>query len=122
MEKSRSTDKVELFLREKYLIKGEVTKEDILSGIGGWFRQDSVNGEVSPEKIQGIATVILKELKLYGGAEGELVSDKSAIKTVMKWVIENVLESTIEVFATKKSLIIPIQITLRLASLGILLN
>lgn len=97
-------DKVELFLREKYLIKGEVTKEDILSGIGGWFRQDSVNGEVSPEKIQGIATVILKELKLYGGAEDELISDNDAKKTIMKWVIENVLGSSVEEYATKKIL------------------
>lgn len=97
-------DGVELFLREKYLIRGDVTKEDILSGIGKWFKQDSANGEIRAEKIQGIATVILKELSLYGGAEGELVSDKSAENTVMKWVVENVLESPIEVFATKKIL------------------
>lgn len=98
------TNKVEQYLRQNYLITGPATKENILSGIGKWFMQNKDEGEIRSERLQAIATVILKELNLYGGAEDELISDNDAKKTIMKWVIENVLGSSVEEYATKKIL------------------
>lgn len=98
------TNKVEQYLRQNYLITGPATKENILSGIGKWFMQNKDEGEIRSERLQAIATVILKELNLYGGAEDELISDNDAKKTVMKWVMENVLGSSVEEYATKKIL------------------
>lgn len=115
-------DKVGQYLRQNNLITGLATKEEVLSGIGKLFAQNNNNGEINPEKVQAIATVILKELNLYGGAEDELISDNDAQKTVMKWVMENVLGSSVEEYATKKSLIILILLPLRLVSLEIHLN
>ncbi|MGL9893262.1 QWxxN domain [Enterococcus mundtii] len=97
-------DKVGQYLRQNNLITGLATKEEVLSGIGKLFAQNNNNGEINPEKVQAIATVILKELNLYGGAEDELISDNDAQKTVMKWVMENVLGSSVEEYATKKIL------------------
>ncbi|PQF22577.1 QWxxN domain [Enterococcus mundtii] len=98
------TNKVEQYLRQNYLITGPATKENILSGIGKWFMQNRDEREIRSERLQAIATVILKELNLYGGAEDELISDNDAKKTVMKWVMENVLGSSVEEYATKKIL------------------
>ena len=93
------------------------TKENILSGIGKWFMQNKDEGEIRSERLQAIATVILKELNLYGGAEDELISDNDA-KTVMKWVMENVLGSSVEEYATKKKfLITPVRLTFTIGEL-----
>ena len=61
-----------------------------------------MDGRVSSEKVQAIAKVILKELKLYGGQSGEVISDRDAELTVMKWTVENVLGTTIEGYAAKQ--------------------
>ncbi|WP_206857352.1 QWxxN domain [Candidatus Enterococcus mangumiae] len=98
---------VEAFFREKGLLVGEVTKEDVLSAMGKWFIESGERTSVMPEKIQAVASVILKELKLYGGAPEEVLSDASAEKTVMKWAFENVLGSSIEAYIAKNIVDVP---------------
>lgn len=91
-----------LFRQKGFLSTTQTTKEEILGTMGAWFRQTGIDGVVQSEKIQAVATVILKELNLYGGEPGETISDKNAELTVMKWVVENVLGTTIEGYAAKK--------------------
>ncbi|MGG5322094.1 hypothetical protein IGL76_002867 [Enterococcus sp. DIV2381] len=94
---------VESFFRQKGMLSAtQATKEDVLAAMGGWFSQTGVDGVIKSEKIQEVAKVILKELKLYGGQSEEVISDKNAEMTVMKWSIENVLGTTIEGYAAKK--------------------
>lgn len=94
---------IETFFRQKGTLSAtQVSKEDILSAIGEWFGQTGMDGRVSSEKVQAIAKVILKELKLYGGQPGEVISDRDAELTVMKWTVENVLGTTIEGYAAKQ--------------------
>lgn len=84
-----------------------MTKEDVLSAMGKWFIESGERTSVMPEKIQAVASVILKELKLYGGAPEEVLSDASAEKTVMKWAFENVLGSSIEAYIAKNIVDVP---------------
>ncbi|AUB53879.1 QWxxN domain [Enterococcus mundtii] len=94
---------VETFFRQKGMLSTtQVSKEDVLSAMGEWFGQTGMDGRVSSEKVQAIAKVILKELKLYGGKPEEMISDRDAELTVMKWTVENVLGTTIEGYAAKK--------------------
>lgn len=94
---------VETFFRQKGMLSAtQGTKEDILSAMGGWFGQTGMDGRVSSEKVQAVAKVILKELKLYGGQPEERISDRDAELTVMKWTVENVLGTTIEGYAAQK--------------------
>lgn len=94
---------VETFFRQKGMLSTtQVSKEDVLSAMGEWFGQTGMDGRVSSEKVQAIAKVILKELKLYGGKTEEVISDRDAELTVMKWTVENVLGTTIEGYAAKK--------------------
>lgn len=97
----RLMKQVECFFRDKDLLAGEATKEAILSTMGKWFIESAEQTSVMPEKIQAIASVILKELKLYGGGLEEVISDTSAEQTVMKWVFENVLGCSIEAYIAK---------------------
>lgn len=78
------------------------TKEDVLSAMGRWFIEAEKETIIMPEKVQAVASVILKELKLYGGSPDEMISDSSAERTVMKWTFENVLGSSIEAYIAKQ--------------------
>lgn len=93
---------VEDFFRNKGLLIGMATKEDVLSAMGRWFIEAEKETIIMPEKVQAVASVILKELKLYGGSPDEMISDSSAERTVMKWTFENVLGSSIEAYIAKQ--------------------
>ncbi|MBO0461727.1 QWxxN domain [Enterococcus sp. DIV1298c] len=95
-------EKMKEHLRENKIVIDHTTKEEIISGLAKWFVENKEKGEIRPEKFQAVATIILKESKLYGGAEDELISDYNAKKTVMKWVLETVLGSSIDAYAAKK--------------------
>ncbi|MEO2650217.1 QWxxN domain [Enterococcus mundtii] len=93
---------VEDFFRNKGLLIGMAKKEDVLSAMGRWFIEAEKETIIMPEKVQAVASVILKELKLYGGSPDEMISDSSAERTVMKWTFENVLGSSIEAYIAKQ--------------------
>ncbi|MDA9461852.1 hypothetical protein B835_1779 [Enterococcus mundtii 3F] len=93
---------VENFFRHKGLLIGMATKEDVLSAMGRWFIEGEKQTVIMPEKVQAVASLILKELNLYGGGPDEMISDSSAERTVMKWTFENVLGSSIEAYIVKK--------------------
>lgn len=93
---------VENFFRNKGLLIGMATKEDVLSAMGRWFIEGEKQTVIMPEKVQAVASLILKELNLYGGGPDEMISDSSAERTVMKWAFENVLGSSIEAYIVKK--------------------
>ncbi|THE16152.1 hypothetical protein E1H99_00935 [Enterococcus hirae] len=97
-------DKVAQFFLQEGLLTGTSNKEKILTAMGKWFTKDNSEMVLQSEKLQPLTKVILKELKLYGGEEGEKISDKDAKLTLMKWVFENVLGSSVEVFMVKQIL------------------
>ncbi|THE12367.1 hypothetical protein E1H99_07425 [Enterococcus hirae] len=96
---------VEAFFQEKNLVSDKPTKEQLLIAIGKFFTQENNKIIFTHDKIHPLAKVILKELKLYGG-EGEKISHKDAELTVMKWIFENVLGSSIEAYMVKKLLVV----------------
>lgn len=95
---------VEYFFRQKGLLSEQPSKEDIWVAMGKYFTQEGVGMVFMSDKVQPLAAVILKELNLYGGLIEEKISDKLAESTIMKWVIHNILGSSIEVYAVKNIL------------------
>jgi hypothetical protein len=92
-----------LFQQEGHLSSGAPDNE-VIAALGKWFLQEDGHAVLSPDKTQTLAKVILKEMKLYGGAPEEKISMKDAEKTVMKWTFENVLHSSIEEHLVKEVL------------------
>ncbi|WP_086283924.1 QWxxN domain, partial [Candidatus Enterococcus wittei] len=92
------------FFRQKGVLKEESTLENILLAMGKWFTEERGEMTLSYSKLQSLAKVILKELNLYGGEGNETISDKNARITIMKWVTENILGSSMEGYMLKKIL------------------
>ncbi|THE13712.1 hypothetical protein E1H99_05645 [Enterococcus hirae] len=90
--------------RQEGVLKGETTKENILIAMGKWLTEERGEMILSYEKIQSLSKVILKELNLYGGGEGEKISEKDTKLTITTWVFENVLGSSMEGYMLKKIL------------------
>lgn len=103
----RLRDEVELFFRQKGLVSKNSSKEALVIALGRWLTQDGVGMVLMDDKIQPVAQVILKELDLYGGLSDEKISHRDAELTVMKWVIENVLDSSVEAYIVKNILAVP---------------
>jgi hypothetical protein len=93
----------ELFQQNGHLA-AEATNNEVISALGKWFMQEDGRTELSVEKVQTLAKVILKEMELYGGKPEENISNEDAEKTVMKWTFENVLNSSIEEYLVKEIL------------------
>ncbi|THE11984.1 hypothetical protein E1H99_08075 [Enterococcus hirae] len=92
------------FFRQEGVLKGESTIENILIAMGKWFTESGSGMSLSQGKLQTLSKVILKELNLYGGEGKEKISDKDTRLTIMKWVAENVLGSSIEGYMIKQIL------------------
>lgn len=92
------------FFRQEGVLKGDATQANILFAMGTWFTQDGTGMVLSYDKLQKFSKVILNQLKLYGGGQGEKISDRAARSTIMNWVFENVLDSSVEVYMLKKIL------------------
>lgn len=92
------------FFRQEGALKGEGTQTNILVAMSVWFTQEGTGMVLSYDKLQKLSKVILGELKLYGGVEGEKISDRMARLTLSKWVFENVLGSSVEAFILKNIL------------------
>ncbi|WP_086283365.1 hypothetical protein [Candidatus Enterococcus wittei] len=100
--------KIEAFLKGKKVLSDQPTQEQVLIAMGKWFTQEENNHLVfNYKKLQSVAKVILNVLKLYGGIKEENVSNKDAELTVMKWVFENVLGSSIEAYIVKTLVTVP---------------
>ncbi|WP_179190511.1 QWxxN domain, partial [Candidatus Enterococcus wittei] len=92
------------FFRQEGILKEESTLENILIAMGKWFTEERGEMILSYNKLQSLSKVILKELDLYGGEGNETISDKDARLTIMKWVTENILGSSMEGYMLKKIL------------------
>ncbi|MGM9904001.1 MAG: QWxxN domain [Enterococcus sp.] len=95
---------VKHFFINKGLLSKDPKKEQIMVAVGKWFTQEGSGMVFTNEKLQPLAKVILYELNLYGGKVGENISVNDAKSTVMKWVIENVLGSSVETYMLQKIL------------------
>lgn len=89
---------LEIFFQQKGLLAGQPSKEELIAAVGKWFTQEGVGMVLMPDKVQIIAKMILNELDLYGGKSEEVISNKDAETTVIKWVFETVLEKPIETY------------------------
>ncbi|EPH95299.1 hypothetical protein D920_02569 [Enterococcus faecalis 13-SD-W-01] len=94
----------QLFLQNGKLSQETAKENEILSAVGKWFIQEDGHVVISSDKVQTLAKVILKEMKLYGGRPEEKISNEDAEKTVMKWTFENVLYSSFEEHLAKEIL------------------
>ncbi|OTP11176.1 hypothetical protein A5844_001310 [Enterococcus sp. 10A9_DIV0425] len=92
------------FFRQEGVLKEESTLENILIAMGKWFTEERGEMILSYGKLQSLSKVILKELNLYGGEGKEKISDKDARITIMKWVTENILGSSMEGYMIKQIL------------------
>ncbi|MGM9904292.1 MAG: QWxxN domain [Enterococcus sp.] len=92
------------FFRQEGILKEGSTTENILLAMGKWFTEERGEMILSYNKLQSLSKVILKELDLYGGEGNETISDKDARLTIMKWVTENILGSSMEGYMLKKIL------------------
>ncbi|OTP11977.1 hypothetical protein A5844_000192 [Enterococcus sp. 10A9_DIV0425] len=93
---------VEEFLKQKKLLSDQPTKELLLIALGEWVTQEENKKTIfNLEKLEPLAKVILKSLKLYGGKIEENISNKDAELTIMKWVFETILGSSMEAYMVK---------------------
>ncbi|MGM9902391.1 MAG: QWxxN domain [Enterococcus sp.] len=95
---------IEQFFKQKKLLTDSVTKEKLLITMGKWFTKEGTGVVLGHAELKSLAKVILKELKFYAVEGKEEISDKDIELTVMKWVFENVLGSSVEVYAVKNIL------------------
>ncbi|MGM0274409.1 hypothetical protein [Enterococcus sp. AZ080] len=93
---------MEAFFQEKELLPNQPTKEQILIALGKWIIKEENNKFVfNYKRIQAVAKVIIKGLKLYDIKGKEKISNKDAELTVMKWAFETILGSSIEAYIVK---------------------
>lgn len=100
----RVMDQVKCFFHTKGLLGSEATKEELFLAMGKWLIRSGHNRAIIPENLQTMARILLKELDLDGGESEETISDNMAKATVSKWLVENLLGSTIEVYLAKSIL------------------
>lgn len=96
------------FLQKKELVPNKnKSRETTMVALGKWLIPDMDEVTLRPDRFQPLAKMILKQLKLYGGKNKEKILDKDAEATVMKWVFENVLGTSIERHIAQRIAFIP---------------
>ncbi|OTP10343.1 hypothetical protein A5844_002043 [Enterococcus sp. 10A9_DIV0425] len=93
---------VEAFFQQKKLLSDQPTKEEVLIAMGKRITQEKNNTLVfNHKRLQPLAKVILKALKLNDEKNKENLSNKDAELTIMKWAFETILGSSLEAYMVK---------------------
>ncbi|MFS0954016.1 QWxxN domain [Enterococcus durans] len=101
-------NQINQFLHKKKLLSNEnKSREMTMVALGKWLIPDRDELPLRPDRFQPLAKMILKQLELYGGKNTEEISEKDAEATVMKWVFENVLGTSIERHIAQRIVFIP---------------
>ncbi|MGM9904173.1 MAG: hypothetical protein ACI32O_09675, partial [Enterococcus sp.] len=93
---------VEAFFQRKKLLSDHPTKEELLIAMGKRITKEKNNKLIfNHKRLQPLAKVILKALKLNDEKNKEKISNKDAELTIMKWAFETILGSSMEAYMVK---------------------